>query len=178
MGCHNKVDLSFDNTQVARYMMLPFPKKYKYILLNDISSVRSDIKSIIRTPWYDISVNLYGKISDDNSFKLKSKFSIGVFSLVLPTTISGKLFADGEKTIIHAEVSGDGLLLSIFFISLIFFLFRIIKGFSTYLLYDWIITAGILLIAIAIGWYINFCIWRLKNRFEKVMMIHPEIENE
>jgi len=69
-------------------------QKFKHIVLEPLNSVRNQLKSIITTPWYDIAINLAGKILDDGNFRLYSKFSIGFKIFNIPRNIAiitGKL---------------------------------------------------------------------------------------
>jgi hypothetical protein len=59
-------------------MNLLLDQKYKYVVFESVDHVRSQLKSIVKSPWYDIDINLAGKVLDNNTFQLYSKLSMGV----------------------------------------------------------------------------------------------------
>jgi hypothetical protein len=59
-------------------MNLLLNQKYEYNILLPAEEVRAQLKSITRTPWYDLAINLQGKLYDDDKFKLLSKTAIGI----------------------------------------------------------------------------------------------------
>lgn len=152
-------------------------QRYQYIVLKHVDQVRSHLKEITKTPWYDIAVNLAGKVNEDNTFVLYSKLSFGidVFNMAQNTAIiAGKLEPqNNEQTIIHAEVRPNYFVLFVFYLILIILVFKL-ADFLVSGRQDW--TAIILLFTlfIILRSVIHFSIGRLKNRFERIMSIKPE----
>src|SRR5688500_13734308 len=104
-------------------------QKYEYVVLEHVDQVRSQLKAITKTPWYDIAVNLAGKMNEDNTFKLYSKLSFGieVFNMQQNTAIiTGKLEPQGEQTIIHAEVRPNYFVLFALYLILAIFIFKLV----------------------------------------------------
>ncbi len=56
-------------------------KKYKYTLDGSVERIESGIKQLISLPWHDLSVNLYGRFRNDNSFILQPKITFGNFAI-------------------------------------------------------------------------------------------------
>ena len=152
-------------------------KQYDYIVLKEVNEVRSRLESITRTPWYDITVNLSGKVSDDNTFKLFTKLSFGiqVFNVSGKTAIlTGLLEPHGEQqTIIHTELRPNYALLTVLYFILIIFFFKLITSFNSGSMQGWIEIALLAFMLLALRSVIHFSMGRLKNRFEKFMLIHP-----
>lgn len=158
-------------------MSILFEQKYRYIVFEPADSVRSQLKSILKTPWYDIAVNLAGKISNDNTFKLYPKLSVGVqvFGVVpIVSVITGRIVAEGEQTHINVEVRPNHAVLLAFYLILLIFLFKLANLFTSNAESDWILVAALFLTIIFIRSYIHFSMGRLKNRFERTMSVHPE----
>ena len=151
--------------------------KYKYVSLEDIGGTRSRLKSILETPWYDIAVNLAGKVYDDNTFMLYPKFSMGFeffgFSQSV-AVIVGKMEGEGEQTHINIEVRPNHAVLFSFYIILLIFLFRLFKLFTSSSEVDRILAVGLFFILFFIRSHIYFSMGRLRNRFERLMSLHPE----
>jgi hypothetical protein len=152
-------------------MSLQLEQKYSYIILEPVDSVHSQLKSIAKSPWYDIAINLAGKVSDDNTFKLYSKIGVGikVFGIMQDAAmITGKLESDHEQTHIHIEVKPTRLvLLALYLIGFIF----LVKLFSLIVWntqQDGMITIGLFLVLIFIRSLIHFSIGRLKNRLRRL----------
>jgi hypothetical protein len=152
-------------------------QKYRYVVFQSLDHVRAQLKSITKTPWYDIAVNLAGKVSEDNTFKLYSKISFGieVFNMQQNTAIiTGKLEPqDGEQTIIHVEVRPNYFVLFALYFIAIIFVFKLVDLFVSGGK-DWLGKALLLILFIFLRSLIHFSIGRLKNRFEKVMSVKPE----
>lgn len=153
-------------------------QKHKYIVFESVHSVRTHLKSTIRTPWYDIAINIAGKVSDDNSFKLYSRLSLGVKAFNIPQHIAiltGKLEPQGEQqTIIHVEVRANYAVLFALYLILVIFVFKLISSFNSSTSQDWFVTALLFFLLIFLRSLIHFSIGRLKNRFERVMSVKPE----
>jgi hypothetical protein len=154
-----------------------FEQKYRYIVFEPVDTVRSQLKSILRTPWYDITVNLAGKVFKDNTFKLYPKFSMGVevFGVVQSASvITGRNETEGEQTHINVEVRPNHAVLLAFYLILFIFLFKVIGLFTSSSESDWILVAALSIILIFIRSLVHFSMGRLKNRFERTMSVHPE----
>lgn len=154
-----------------------FEQKYRYIVFESVDSVRSQLKSILKTPWYDIAVNLAGNLSDDNTFKLYPKLTVGVefFGVVRSVAIiSGRLEPNGGQTNITIEVRPNYAVLLAFYLTLFIFLVKIFGLFNSSTESDWILVAALFFILIFIRSLIHFSIGQLKNRFERTMSMHPE----
>jgi hypothetical protein len=152
-------------------------QRYQYIVLAHIDQVRSQLKAITKTPWYDIAVNLAGKVNEDNTFELYSKLSWGidVFNIQQNTAIiTGKLEPQhGEQTIIHAEVRPNYFVLFVLYLILIIFVFKLVD-FIISGRQDWIFTILFFILFIILRSLIHFSIGGLKNRFERLMSVKPE----
>ena len=158
-------------------MNLFLEQRYQYIVLKHVDQVRSHLKAITKTPWYDIEVNLAGKVNEDNTFILYSKLSFGIEVFNTPQNtaiITGKLEPQkNEQTIIHAEVRPNYLVLFVLYFIFIILVFKLV---------DFIVsgrqdgTATILLFVlfIILRSLIHFSIGRVKNRFERIMSIKSE----
>jgi hypothetical protein len=152
-------------------------QKYRYHVFQPVDQVRTQLKSITRTPWYDIAVNLAGKVTEDNTFKLYSKLSFGIEVFNMPQNtaiITGKLEPqDGEQTIIYTKVRPNYFILFALYFIVMIFVFKLavlfVSGGE-----DWLGTALLLILFIFLRSLIHFSIGRLKNRFEKVMSVKPE----
>jgi hypothetical protein len=158
-------------------MSVLLEEKYKYIVFQPVDDIRSQLKSIVEIPWYDISVNLDGKVLEDNSFKLYSKQSIGinVFGVIQNiSVIKGKLEGQGEQTTIHIEVKPNDLVLLVLYLIVFIFLFKLFGLFFSSSAEDWIMIGALFFSFGFIRSLIYFSMGRLKNRFERVMLIHPE----
>ena len=158
--------------------MIPLlEQKYKYVLFEPADQVRSQLKSILKTPWYDIAINLAGKVSEDNTFKFYPKFSLGieVFGVTRSgAVITGRLEPDGEQTNIHLVVRPNNFILLAFYLVLLFFLYKVFGLFTSDTEIEWILVGTFFLFIILFRSYIHFSMGRLKNRFEKTLLIHPE----
>ena len=158
-------------------MNLLLTQKYNYVLFEPVDKVRSQLKSILKTPWYDIAINLSGKVNEDNTFKFYPKFSFGlqVFGTIRSAAvITGKLEPNGEQTIIFLEVRPNNFVLLAFFLVLILFLYKLFGLFTSNTETEWLLVFAIFFFMIFLRSYIHFSMGRLKNRFERTMLIHPE----
>jgi len=124
-------------------MNLLLDQSDQYVVLEHVDHVRSQLKAITKTPWYDITVNLAGKVNEDNTFKLYSKLSFGIDVFNMPQNtaiITGKLEPkDGEQTIIHAEVRLNYFVLFALYFILTIFAFKLVD-FMISGRQDWIFT--------------------------------------
>jgi hypothetical protein len=130
-----------------------------------------------KTPWYDIAVNLAGRVSKDNTFKLYPKLSLGVevFGVVQSVSvIIGRIEAEGEQTHINVEVRPTHAVLLAFYLILLIFLFKVIGLLNSSSESDWILVAALFIVLIFIRSLIHFSMGRLKNRFERTMSVHSE----
>lgn len=158
-------------------MNLLLNQKYTYTIFEPVDQVRSYLKSIAKTSWYDIEINLAGKVNEDNTFELypKSAFAFGVFNMSPHTAlITGNLKQkENEETTIYAEIRPSYIVLLALYLILILFVFKLV-----YLLIfngtDWPGTIVLLIIFIFMRGLIHFSIRRLKNRFERIMSVKPE----
>ncbi|MGZ3953282.1 MAG: hypothetical protein ACXVLT_01650 [Flavisolibacter sp.] len=151
--------------------------KYRYIVFEPVDSVRSQLKSVLKTPWYDISINLAGKVSNDNTFKLYPKLSLGfgVFGVVQSVSvITGKFETEGEQTNIIVEVRPNYAVLFAFYFILLIFLLKLVSLFKSNTESEWILVTALFVILVFIRSLIHFSMGRLKNRFERTMSVHPE----
>ena len=158
-------------------MNLSFGQEYKYIVFEPVDMVRSQLKSITRTPWYDVAINLSGKVFDDNRFKLYSKMSMGiqVFGLIQDiVVITGQLESEHGKTNIHVKIGPSDLVLAAFYVISFIFLFEAISLFMSSHLDRWIMVVGLFFLLVFMRSLIYFSAGRLKNRFERIMLLHPE----
>jgi hypothetical protein len=154
-----------------------FEQKYRYIVFESVDSVRSQLKSILKAPWFDIAVNLAGRVSNDNTFKLYPKFSMGVevFGVVQSVSvITGTIEADGSQTHINVEVRPNYAVLCAFYLILLIFVLKLVGLFTSSTENDWILVVGLFIMLIFIRSLIHFSMGRLKNRFERTMSVHPE----
>lgn len=152
-------------------------KKYKYIIFEPVDSVRSQLKACLKTPWYDITVNLAGKIFNDNTFKIYPKLSMGIelFGMVQSAAwITGKLVPDGDQTNICLELRPNYVALLAFYIILLIIILKIIGLIVSRTESDWIVIGGLFLSLVIIRSVIHFSIGRLKRRFERLMSVYPE----
>ena len=154
-----------------------FEQKYRYIVFEPVDSVQSQLNSILKTPWYDIAVNLAGRVSKDNTFKLYPKLSLGVevFGVIQSVSvITGRIETEGEQTHINVQVRPNYAVLLAFYLILLIFIFKVIGLFTSSTESDWILVAALFMILIFIRSLIHFSMGRLKNRFERTMSVHPE----
>jgi hypothetical protein len=154
-----------------------FEQRYKYIVFEPVDSVRSQLKSIVKSPWYDIAINLSGKVFEDNTFKLYSKMGMGikVFGMVQEVAmISGRLEPNLQQTNIQIEVKPTQLVLLAFYVILFIFLIKLLGLFIWNTQQDWAIVIASFLVLIFIRSLIHFSMGQLKNRFERTMLLHPE----
>ena len=165
-------------TKINCSLMNPLlEQKYKYALMEPVDQVRSQLKSILQTPWYDLAINLSGRVSEDNTFKFKPKFSFGieVFGMVRSAAvITGKLEPNGEQTIMQLEVRPNHFFLLAFYLVLFIFIFKLFELFTSATESDWILVAALFFFMIFFRSLIHFSMGRLKNRFERTLLIHPE----
>lgn len=156
-------------------MSLQLEQKYKYIVFEPVDSVRSQLKSIAKSPWYDISINLSGKVFEDNTFKLYSKLEMGikVFGMVRNVAmISGKFEADLQQTNIQIEVKPTPLVLLAFYVMSFILLIKLFGLLVWNTQQDWTVVIGLFFILFFVRSLIHFSIGRLKNRFERIMLVH------
>lgn len=154
-----------------------FQQQYRYIVFDPIDHVRSQIESIVRAPWYDIAVNIAGRVSNDNTFKLYPKLSIGfkVFGVSQSlSVITGRLESADAHTNIHIEVRPNYAVLISFYLMLFIFLFKLIGLFTSEADSEWMLVVGFFLLLVLLRSLIHFSMGRLKNRFERTMLVHPE----
>jgi hypothetical protein len=154
-----------------------FEEKYRYIVFEPVDSVLAQLKSILKTPWYDIAVNLAGKVSSDNTFKLYPKFSIGVevFGVIQSVAVlTGRLEPTDGQTHILVEVRPNYALLFVFYLILLILLLKVLGMFISRTSDDWILSVALFFMLIFIRSLMHFSIGRLKNRFERTMSVHPE----
>jgi hypothetical protein len=154
-----------------------FEQKYRYIVFEPVDNVRSQLKSILKTPWYDIAVNLAGKVSNDNTFKLYPKFSMGVevFGVIQRVSVlTGRIEANGEQTNVIVEVRPNHAVLVAFYLILVIFLFKLVGLFASSSENEWILVVALFIMLIFIRSLIHFSMGRLKNRFERTMSVQPE----
>jgi hypothetical protein len=154
-----------------------FEQKYRYIVLEPIDTVRSQLRTILKTPWYDIAINLAGKVSDNTTCKLYPKLFLGfeVFGVVQSVAIiTGSLEPHGEQTNINIEVRANYAVLLVFYLLLFIVLLKLVGLFISNTESEWILVAALLFILIFIRSLIHFSIGTLKNRFERTMSVHPE----
>ncbi|MGZ5218945.1 MAG: hypothetical protein ACXWC7_02670 [Chitinophagaceae bacterium] len=152
-------------------------QKYRYIVFEPVDSVREQLKLILQSPVYDIAINLAGRISNDNTFRIYPKFSMGieVFGIVQNTSIiTGKIYAEDGQTNIMVEVRPNHAVLLAFYLTLLIFLPRLVGLFTSGTESDLILVAALFIFLIIIRSLIHFSIGRLKNRFERNMSVHPE----
>jgi hypothetical protein len=152
-------------------------QKYRYVVFEPVDQVRSQLKSITKAHWYDIAINLAGKVTEDNKFELYSKLSFGIEVFNMPqhtAIITGKLEPqDGEQTIIHAKVRPNYFVLFALYLILMIFIFKLVGLFVSEG-EDWLVTILLFILFIFLRSLIHFSIGRLKNRFEKFMSVKPE----
>lgn len=152
-------------------------KHYTYVVFEPVGSVQSQLMSITKAPWYDIAINLAGQVSNDNSFKLYAKFSLGVevFNVVQTIAIlTGRLTAnEEEQTIMHVEVRPNYFVLFVFYLLVATFLLKLLMLFVSQEK-DWIEATLLFLLLILFRSVIHFSMGRLRNRFERTMLIKPE----
>jgi hypothetical protein len=150
-----------------------FEDKYEYVVSEPIDSVSSQLKSITKTPWYDLAPNLMGTVSVDYTFKLYSKFSflpIQIFNFFsLKTIIAGKLQSEPDKTKILIKVRPSYLFALTFYLLVIIFLFQLFKTDR-----NWVEISIFFLFLIFLRSWIYFSAGRLRNRFERELLIRPE----
>jgi hypothetical protein len=153
-------------------MNILFEKNYKYIVFEPVENLKFQLKSITRTPWYDLNVNLAGSVSEDNTFELYSKFLFGLNKTF--AIISGKFEANkNEQTSINITVRPrNGPLIIFYFIALLFLmeLFSSLNSNPQ----EWPMTVGYCIVLIIFRILFHFTTQSLKNRFERIMLIHPE----
>lgn len=159
-------------------MNLLMEQKYTYAVFKHIDTINEELISITKTPWYNTSINFAGKVSNENTFKLYSKMSLGI--QVLNTyniaVIAGNIHSEGtERTKINIIVRPHNSVLAAFYILLTFFILQLLDT-LTFDKAGW--TKSILLFfpLIFIRSLIHFSIGKLKNRFERTMLIKPEEE--
>ena len=158
-------------------MNLLFDQKYQYTVFEPVNYVQSKLKSIVKTPWYDIDINLAGKVLDNNTFQLYSKLSMGVkvFGVIQSVAIiKGSLEPKNEQTNIHVDIKPNYLVLGAFYVIALIFLFMLFGLFTSITEYSWVVVAGLLFLLVFIRSLIYFSIGQLKNRFERIMLLHPE----
>lgn len=158
-------------------MNLLLNEKYKYIVFESVDTVRSQLESIVKTPWYDIDINLAGKVCADNSFKLYSKLSLGVkvFGAVRNLAIiKGRLESKDAQTHIYTEVKPPDSVLFAFYFIVAVFLFRIVSVSISNTSSGWPMVMGLFFLLVFLRSLIYFSMGRLKNRFERIMLLHPE----
>jgi hypothetical protein len=152
-------------------------QKFKYVVLEPLKNTRDQLKSIINTPWYDIAINLSGKVSDEGNFKLYSKFSLGFKVFNVPQNIAiitGKLVEEfPEQTIMNVVVSPNYVVLFVFYFVFIIFFFKLVTSFHSNEEH-WILTGFLFLFLIFLRSLIYVSMEQLRNRFEKVMLVAPE----
>jgi hypothetical protein len=154
-----------------------FEQRYRYIVFEPVDSVRSQLKSILKTPWYDIAVNLAGKVSNDNTFKLYPKLSMGIGIFGIGQSVSvvtGRLEPGDGQTNIIIEIRPNYALLLVFYLILLIFLLKLVGLFNSNSESDWILVGAMFFILIFIRSLIHFSIGRMKTRFERTMSVHPE----
>ena len=121
--------------------------------------MRSQLNSILKTPWYDIAVNLAGRVSKDNTFKLYPKLSLGVevFGIIQSVSvITGRIETEGEQTHINVKVRPNYAVLLAFYLILLIFIFKVIGLFTSSTESDWILVAALFMILIFIRSLIHF----------------------
>jgi hypothetical protein len=152
-------------------------QKYRYIVFESLNNVRGKLKAITKTPWYDIAINLAGKVSDDNTFELYSKLSLGVNVFNVPQNIAiimGRLKSETEEqTDIHVVVRPNYAVLFVFYFVIAIFLFKLFTAFHSNV-QDWILNGFLFLFLVFLRSIIYFSMGQLKNRFERIMSVEPE----
>lgn len=160
-------------------MNLFLEQKYKYIVFEPVENVRSQLKSIVKTPWYDLAVNLAGRVNEDNTFQLHSKLSMGINVIGTMQNfvlLAGKLEQQKERTQINIEVRPNYSVLFAFYLILLIFIFKLVEVFISNMFSDWMLAIFLFLFIVFVRSLIYFSIGQLKNRFEKTLLIHPEEE--
>lgn len=152
-------------------------EKYVYTIFEPLDQVISYLKSITKTSWYDIEVNLTGKVNEDNTFELypKLSFAFGVFNLSPYTAIIiGSLEKQGnEGTTICAEIRPSYIVLLALYLILILLVVKLVNLFI-FNGNDWPGTLVLCIILVFMRGLIHFSIRRLKTRFERIMSVKPE----
>ena len=152
-------------------------QKYKYLVFAPVNHVRSQLQSIVKAPLYDIDTGLSGKVLDNNTFQLYSKLAMGVnvFGVIQNIAIiKGNLEPKNEQTNIHIDVKPNDLVLVAFYAITLIFLFKLVSLFTSRTEYDLVIVVGLLFLLLFIRSLIYFSMEQLKNRFERIMLVHPE----
>lgn len=153
-------------------MNLLFEQNYKYIVFDPIENLRLQLKSITKTPWYDLQVNLSGKLYEDDKFKLYSKFPFGPGKVI--AVIYGKLeLLENSQTAINISVRPRNRALIIFYFIAMLFLFELFSSLNSDP-QEWALTIAYFITLIILRSLIYSTTNSLKNRFERIMSIHPE----
>jgi hypothetical protein len=159
-------------------MNLTLAHNYTYILFAPLEEVRNQLRSITKTPWYDLAVNISGKIADNNSFILYPKFSLSIEVFSMPQSVAiltGQLQAqDKEQTVLLVEVRPNHAVLIVFYLLVFGFVLNLANVFLYSTEVRWIITVILFILVMNFRSLIQFSIYRLRNRFERIMSIHPE----
>lgn len=153
-------------------------QKYTYVVFKHIDTIRDELVSIIKTPWYDVAVNLSGKMPDENTYIFYSKMSLGIsFLQTFPLSIiKAKLEAESEEqSKICATVRPHNAFLFMFYILILLFILQLVDT-LTFEAAGWTILILLFLSLIFLRSLIHFSIGRLKNRFERTLLIKPEEE--
>jgi hypothetical protein len=159
------------------YMNLLLSRKYSYVVFEPVHVVRSQLKAITNSPWYDIEVNLAVKVSDDNRFELYPKLSLGIKVLNIPQNtviIKGRLEQQGkEQSTIYTEVRpGYGILFALYLVLLL-----VVVKLVNLLVFDgddFIVPVLLFILFIFLRSVFHFSIGGLKNRFGRIMLVKPE----
>ena len=158
-------------------MNFSLEQEYRYIVLTSSSNVRSQLKSILKTPLYDIAINLTGTLSEDDSFKLYPKLTVGAEFFGISrgfAIIAGRLATNGQQTTIEVRVRPSRSVLVVFYVFLISFLIKLFSLVKSSSEADLILVVALFVGVIFFRSLIHFSAGRLRNRFERLMSLYPE----
>lgn len=155
-------------------MNILFQRKHKYETHTGIEDVRQRIKSLRKSSWHDVAINLTGKIQEDNSFTLKNKQTLGAFTRGIPKTfviLEGQLTPDNIATTIDVTVRPNYILVLLFYILACIVLYDLYE----FIIYDFstdLLRAGILSIILLFSVFlIKSMMNDITNRFEEFMLL-------
>jgi len=150
-----------------------FEEQYQYVVYQPTSYISSQLKAIIKTPWYEIAPNLTGVVSDDGTIKLHPKLSfptISVFNIPQHITVlKGRLKQESDRSRIYVTVRPSYPILFSFYTLIIILLFETVR-------YDrnWILIGVLFIFIVFLRSWIHFSAGRLRNRFEREILVKPE----
>lgn len=155
-------------------MNLFFQRKHRYETHSSIEDIRGSIRELRKTRWYDVAINLTGKVEEDNSFQLSRKLGFIGFTKGLPKSfvlIEGQLTENNTATDITITVRCNYLLLFYFYAAFAFLLYDVYAFIESNFTTDPIRPIAISIILLYFTFFIRNQLNRITDSFESYLKV-------